>query len=334
MRKLLRSLGVAKKRYTELPNVIGMGIGYKKRGRQDTDEPAVIFFVEKKVPAEALGVDECIPRRVGRHCTDVIEVGEVRFLGRMDKQRPAAPGSSIGHFKVTAGTFGAVVRDRETGELLILSNNHVLANASDGVDGRAEQGDPVYQPGVYDGGSEKDVIGHLERFIPIQRYSRSADCKMAAMGVRAANAVIHAFRPNYRMRLEKLGATNMVDCAVARPADPKDITSEIIEFGKVNGIIDAEPGMMVKKSGRTSGITEGKVTAVHVTLNVSMGHSSDVVRFQNQIMTEMKSLAGDSGSIVLDQENQVVGLLFAGSNEFTVVNPIQIVLDKLGVDLV
>ncbi|HHV34774.1 MAG TPA: hypothetical protein GXX59_04250, partial [Syntrophomonadaceae bacterium] len=133
---------------------------------------------------------------------------------------------------------------------------------------------------------------------------------------------------------EKLGATNMVDCAVARPADPKDITPEIIEFGKVNGIIDPEPGMMVKKSGRTSGITEGKVTAIHVTLNVSMGHSSDVVRFQDQIMTEMKSLAGDSGSIVLDQENQVVGLLFAGSNEFTVVNPIQIVLDKLGVDLV
>jgi hypothetical protein len=292
------------------------------------------FLWRRKCLQRLWGVDECIPRRVGRHCTDVIEVGEVRFLGRVDRQRPAAPGSSIGHFKVTAGTFGAVVRDRETGELLILSNNHVLANASDGVDRRAGKGDPVYQPGVYDGGSEKDLIGYLERFIPIQRFSRSADCRMAVMGVRAANAVIHAFRPHYRMRLEKLGATNMVDCAVARPVDPKDITPEIIEFGKVNGIIDAEPGMTVKKSGRTSGITEGKVTAVHVTLNVSMGHSDDVVRFQDQIMTEMKSLAGDSGSIVLDQENQAVGLLFAGSNEFTVLNPIQAVLDKLGVDLV
>lgn len=334
MRKLLRSLGVAEERYMELPNVIGVGIGYKKRGRQDTDEPAIIFFVDKKMPTDALGVDECIPRRIGRNCTDVVEVGEVRLLSRTSRMRPAAPGSSIGHFKVTAGTFGAVVRDRETGELLILSNNHVLANATDGVDGRAQQGDPIYQPGIYDGGSEKDMIGHLERFIPIYRFSKSADCKMAAMGVRAANAVIHAFRPNYRVRLEKLGATNMVDCAVARPKDPQDITPEIIELGKVNGITDAELGMMVKKSGRTSGITEGKVTAIQVALNVSMGHSSDVVRFQGQIMAEMKSLAGDSGSLVLDEKNQAVGLLFAGSNEFTVVNPINEVLDKLGVDII
>jgi hypothetical protein len=333
MRKLLRSLGVAKQHYTGLPNVIGVGVGYKKRGRQDTDEPAVLFFVEKKVPVDALGVDECVPRRIGRCCTDVIEVGEIRFLGRTDKLRPALPGSSIGHYKVTAGTFGAVVRDRETGQLLILSNNHVLANSSDGVDGRSMPGDPIYQPGVYDGGTEQDLIGHLEGFIPIYRFSRAADCKVAAMGVRAANAVIHAFRPYYRMRLEKVGAENLVDCAVARPVDPKEISSEILELGSVNGTVDAEPGMLVKKSGRTSGLTKGKITALHVTLNVSMGHSSDVVRFHDQIMCELKSKAGDSGSLVLDEENRAVGLLFAGSDEFTVLNPINTVLDKLGVEL-
>jgi len=334
MRKLTRSLGLAKQRYTGLPNVIGVGIGYKKRDRQDTDEPAVIFFVEKKMPAEALAIEERIPRRIGRNCTDVIEVGEVRLLSRTAKSRPAAPGCSIGHFKVTAGTFGAVVRDRETKDLLILSNNHVLANISDGADGRSRHGDPVYQPGVYDGGTKKDIIGHLERFIPIHAFSKNADCKMAAMGVRAANAVIHAFRPHYQMRLEKLGTTNTVDCAVARPIDPQDITPEIMELGRVNGVIEAEPGMTVKKSGRTSGVTTGKVTAVQVTLNVNMGQGSDVVRFQTQIMAEMKSAAGDSGSLVLDENNKAVGLLFAGSNEYTVMNPINLVLDELGVDLV
>ena len=334
MRKLLRSLGVAKKRYAGLPNVIGVGVGYKKRGRQDTDEPAIVFFVERKMPIGALGVDDCVPKRIGRHCTDVIEVGEVRFLGRTERLRPAAPGSSIGHFKVTAGTFGAVVRDRETGNLMILSNNHVLANASDGVDGRSQQGDPVYQPGVYDGGSDKDVIGHLERFVPIRRFRKDVECRMAAMGVRAANAVIHAFRPHYQMRLETFGAANLVDCAVASSVAPQDLTPEIIDIGKVNGVAVAEPGMMVKKSGRTSGITQGKITAISVTLNVSMSSGSDVVRFQDQIMTEMKSLAGDSGSLVLDEENHAVGLLFAGSNEFPVCNPIQAVLDQLDVELV
>ena len=48
----------------------------------------------------------------------------------------------------------------------------------------------------------------------------------------------------------------------------------------------------------------------------------------------MKSKAGDSGSLVLDEENRAVGLLFAGSEEFTVINPIKTVLDKLGFDLV
>ncbi len=333
MRKLMRSLGVAKRRYTELPNVIGMGVGYKKQSQNDVDEPAVVFFVDKKVPSDALGVDELIPKRVGRHCTDVIEVGDVRLLGRMERQRPAAPGSSIGHFKVSAGTFGAVVRDRESGELFILSNNHVLADSSDGIDGRARPGDHIYQPGVHDGGSEKDLIGYLERFEPIQKYSANTDCRVAAMGVLAANVVIHAFRPNYRMRLEKLGAANTVDCALARPVDPQDIIPEIMEFGRVKGIMDAELGMLVKKSGRTSGVTEGRITAIHVTLNISMGHS-EVVRFNDQIMTEMQSLPGDSGSLVLEQGNNAVGLLFAGSNKFSVINPIRTVLDRMNVDLV
>lgn len=333
MRRLYRSLDIARRRYTGLPNVIGVGIGHKRKGQQDTDELAVIFFVEKKVPAGALGVDQVIPKRIGRVPTDVIEVGEVRFLGRTKKFRPAPPGVSVGHYKVTAGTFGAVVRDRESGALLILSNNHVLANASDGEDGRAQVGDPVYQPGSYDGGTEDDIIGRLERFVPIYRYSKEVECSFAALGVKAANAVIQAFRPQYRLRLERRGMVNIVDCAVARPLDAGLITPEILEVGRVAGIAEAQPGLQVKKSGRTTGLTRGRVTAVRVTLNVTMGHSSDVVRFQEQIMAELKSAPGDSGSLVLDPENRAVGLLFAGSNDYSVCNPIRLVLDELGVDM-
>lgn len=334
MKKLFRSLDAAKEKYTGLPNVIGVGLGYKKKGQEDTGDLAVIFFVEKKVPAAALGVDEVIPRKIGRSCTDVVEVGEMRFLGRTEKFRPAAPGVSIGHYKVSAGTFGAVVRDRKTGELLILSNNHVLANASDGADGKSRLGDPVYQPGSYDGGTADDIIGHLARFVPITRYSKDVQCSFASMGMKAANAMIQAFRPDYHVRLERQGHVNLVDCALAHPLDEKLISPEIIEIGKVAGIGEAKPGLPIKKSGRTSGLTKGKVSAVRVTLNVTMGHSSDVVRFQEQVMAELKSAPGDSGSLVLDQENRAVGLLFAGSENHTVCNPIQTVLDSLGVDIV
>jgi hypothetical protein len=65
-----------------------------------------------------------------------------------------------------------------------------------------------------------------------------------------------------------------------------------------------------------------------------MGHGNDVVRFNDQVMAELKSLPGDSGSLIVDEDNRAVGLLFAGSNEYTVFNPIQTVCDHLGVDIV
>jgi hypothetical protein len=46
------------------------------------------------------------------------------------------------------------------------------------------------------------------------------------------------------------------------------------------------------------------------------------------------SQGGDSGSLVVAGDSlQAVGLLFAGSDQSTVINPIQAVLDCLEVDL-
>jgi hypothetical protein len=44
------------------------------------------------------------------------------------RMRPAQGGVSIGHYKITAGTLGCLVRDGKGGTY-ILSNNHVLANS-------------------------------------------------------------------------------------------------------------------------------------------------------------------------------------------------------------
>ena len=56
------------------------------------------------------------------------------------------------------------MRDAATGQRLILSNNHVLANSND-----AQVGDTVVQPGSIDGGhAVSDKIAELERFVPIE----------------------------------------------------------------------------------------------------------------------------------------------------------------------
>jgi V8-like Glu-specific endopeptidase len=45
------------------------------------------------------------------------------------------------------------------------------------------------------------------------------------------------------------------------------------------------------------------------------------------------SQGGDSGSAVLDEKNQLVGLLFAGSDTTTIINRIENVFSALGVTL-
>nr|WP_201767350.1 hypothetical protein [Sporomusa ovata] len=53
--------------------------------------------------------------------------------------------------------------------------------------------------------------------------------------------------------------------------------------------------------------------------------------FTDQILAGPMSMPGDSGSLVLTNDNYAVGLLFAGSERATMFNKIQHVLDKLDI---
>jgi hypothetical protein len=154
------------------PNVVGVAVGLKIAGDQITDEVAIVVLVERKRPKSVLTALEMIPRLIDRFKTDVYEVGTLqaglsnpamppRPTGRF---RPNIPiGVSLGHYQVTAGTYGALVRDRSTGELFVLSNNHVLANANDG-----RIGDVILQPSAIDGGANpQDVVARLARYVPL-----------------------------------------------------------------------------------------------------------------------------------------------------------------------
>ncbi len=333
MDKFLKTLERARWRLLGMKNVVGVGVGYKHVGMERTERPAIIVFVKKKEAFESLAREHTVPFKINGLETDVIEIGEVRLLDERTKLvRPAQPGVSIGHYRVTAGTFGAVVRDRDTGEKLILSNNHILANASSGSDGRAAVGDPILQPGDYDGGTKDDRIATLLRYIPLQKGEAPATCPVANGAARLANLLVHAVRPSYNLRFFKRGGSaNSVDCAVARPVRDNIISNEILGLGPVEGVTRAKPGMAVMKSGRTTGITKGTVTAVGVTLEVKLDDES-TAQFSDQVVTNLKSQGGDSGSLVLTEGNKAVGLLFAGSDKVTVFNPIQTVLDKLNVE--
>ena len=315
-----------------MPNVVGVGVGYKTIGRTPTDQLGIIVLVRRKLPVAALSPESLLPKQVDGVKIDVIEVGEIRALqARTDRWRPAPGGVSIGHYKITAGTLGAVVRDRPSGTRLILSNNHVLANSND-----AAQGDPILQPGPYDGGSQpNDVIAHLERFCPIEFTSQPGICGLAKSYAALGNAIAMLLGSKHRLDIlqENPQATNQVDAAVAKPVNNGDVKDEILEIGVVQGTVAATLGMAVRKSGRTTGFTTGQITLINATIDVSYG-SGRVARFENQLVAGPMSQGGDSGSLVVAGDAlKAVGLLFAGSNQTTIFNPIQAVLDCLQVTL-
>ncbi|MBW4437876.1 MAG: S1 family peptidase [Pleurocapsa minor GSE-CHR-MK-17-07R] len=152
--------------------VVGVGIGHKETNGVYSDDLAVVVLVDRKRPLAAIHDEDLIPRDLEGMRTDVIEVGDLKanLVNQPTKPpqqgrfRPVIPsGVSVGHYKVTAGTLGTLVKDKVTGELLVLSNNHVLANCND-----AQVGDAVLQPAAMDGGiSPADVVAKLTRYIQL-----------------------------------------------------------------------------------------------------------------------------------------------------------------------
>lgn len=318
------------KNLMKMDNVVGLGVGYKIVGGKITKEPAVLVLVKKKVPEEALLARHRVPRALGHTSTDVIEVGEVRLLdARVERARPAKPGMSIGHYRISAGTFGALVKDEVTGEPLILSNNHVLANATDGYDGKSKVGDSILQPGAHDGGTPSDIIATLERFVPISKNTSASRCAIAHKIERGLNGVLRLVKPDYKLTfVKKSSARNLIDAAVAKPVKSQDVASDIVGLGKISGISEVKLGNTLKKSGRTSGITSSKVNAIDVVLKVMIGPEEEAT-FYDQILTGPMAQPGDSGSIVIDSDMRAVGLLFAGSDQATIINPITTVMKLL-----
>lgn len=314
-----------------LPNIVGVGVGFRERGGRLTNEICVVALARRKIASAGMAPDLRVPAAVDGVPTDVREVGDLKaHAARTERWRPAPGGVSIGHFQITAGTLGCTVRDRATGTRLILSNNHVLANGND-----AAPEDPILQPGVADGGREEtDPIASLERFVPIAYSQEPATCGIARTLVQLGNAVASAIGSKHRLAAyrQDTQAVNQVDAAVARPWMGADLADEVLEIGRLTGSGTPALGQAVRKSGRTTGLTTGVITVVEATVDVDYGGKT--ARFERQVLSGPMSKPGDSGSVLVAADAPVaVGLLFAGSDQVTIYNPMRTVLDALEVDI-
>lgn len=322
------ALSASRARLLPQAHVVATGVGYKFTRGVRTDALSIVCSVIEKIPLGSLAPRDRVPAAIDGIPTDVVATGMIRALqSRTARHRPAPGGVSIGHRAITAGTLGCLVR-RE-GRVFVLSNNHVLANSND-----ARRGDAILQPGPHDGGRfPDDHIAELEDFVPIRFLEPPSECRFARGLVAVLNAGCWTIRSNTRYRIVDIqAADNRVDAAIAKPLEPALVRSEILEIGTVSGLGNGTLGMAIKKSGRTTGLTTGEITQVDVTVNVQYGPGR-LARFTDQLMAGPMSQGGDSGSAVLDAEHRLVGLLFAGSENSTIINRIEHVFSELGLTL-
>lgn len=282
--------------FIDRPGIVGVGSGVDADG----DATLVVYattseMVEKaNLPSHANGVP------VRAKVTGLI----VADADPTTRQRPAPVGFSMGHPDITAGTYGARVRDG-SGNVYALSNNHVLADVNN-----ASIGDNILQPGSADGGTDpEDKIGELADYEPID-----------------------------------FSGTNTMDAAIASSSTSNlDYATPSEAYG-VPGTspTSASVGMGVQKYGRTTGHTTGEVSEINVTVDVCYEtagpyNCKSSARFENQIGITPGSFSdgGDSGSLIVtnDSNKDPVGLLFAGSDTRTLANPISEVLNRFNVSI-
>lgn len=305
-------------------NISSVGIGFKQKEGKPTKELALQFTVNKKVTSDLLqSVDSKeIPKSIvvdgTEFPTDVLErsfskafkvVAEETGSKRKTRIDPVVPGISVANNKVSAGTIGCIVYDKETGVPYILSNWHVL-NGPDGV-----IGDRIVQPGPFDDNRvQQNQLGRLVR--------------------------------------SHLGAAG--DCAVAS-IESRTFKREIFELDvKPEQIGEPELGDKVIKSGRTTEVTHGIVTRIHIMVKIDYGGfvgeqsigGFEIGPDQDNLSNDGEvSKPGDSGSGWLFKTSTgkpskvLAGLHFAGegpgdSNEHAIACYAKSVFEKLAITLI
>ncbi len=306
----------------KLANVHAVDIAEKYTGGEPTGELSIVVYVDRK--RKQVAAKDRVPEEVDGISTDVqeqepdvlhpallrLEPDEVTLdASRYDT---VAGGMGIGPcraiymeppyvpaegYYVTVGTLGAIVRDRSSGEALILTNFHVAA-----VDDGWSVGDDIAQPARNDGGNcPADRVGSLQRAVlssnvdgaVVSIEERPYACEILAIGdVKGSKAAAEGAAVRKRGRTTELTHGEVISTDY----------STTIDFGDGLGSVTLVDQIRIAVDGSQS---------------------------------EMFGTSGDSGSVVVDDDGYLVGLYFAGNSSGTrgVANPIAKVLSELDIEV-
>ncbi len=204
------------------------------------------------------------------------------------------PALTIVNSRGVPGTLACFARDLYDGGLVFLTTRHVL------FAGGAKEGDPVCTPVRLSAGRGYAIVGS----------SLWGKADVVRLGER----------------------DHFVDCAVGRwnLAPPSNGITPV-------AVLDAKPGDRVSKTGAASGFTTGRVAEADRSTNRPHGSAAQApgqLLFRSDKPGEPFATAGDSGSLVLNESGQAIGLLWGtNSRGDGVACPIGAVLHALSLTL-
>lgn len=285
--KLLAVYEKVKDQLKDYPNVVNIGIGVKETGGDLTDEGCITIVVNEKKNESDLDPHQIIPKEIEGVRTDVI-IQEDKLLQPVctedhSNHRPIKGGIAINNYRNGSGrggsgTLGVMAQLNSDNSWVILSNHHVLYGDSGG------DNDEIGQPWV-------------------------GCCCCCKTNVIATN----------------LNKNEGLDCAIAKVKGDIGISNVIEEIGNIGGAgaVAAVNGERVRKRGARTGFTSGTISFIDpttkeitVTPKAAGGPANDPGGCTNyQSGVTVFSYYGDSGSVYLNDNNEVVGLHFAGNND-------------------
>jgi hypothetical protein len=308
-----------------LEGILGTAVG-----EDDAGKPALVIFVnlEGRNPGEVIRSLPVSIRGVGvsGRLTEPFRALAGKpgggGISHTAKQTPPIKlgtsggwGHDLANGYCCGGTLGSLININ--GEQHILSNYHVLESDTVlGGNSRVKQdGDSVIQPGLIDVG-----------------------CNVANAQSVATLVVRNA-----------LPASN-VDAAIAKVVSGMvDPSGAILGIGTLSA--QTQPAFLnqlVKKSGRTTGLTRSSVVGLNATVSITYenecaGGTAFTKTFTGQIIVNNRLkgrsflAGGDSGSLMVEDvatSPKAVGLLYAGSTAYAIANPIDEVLAFFGATMV
>ena len=306
----------------KIPGVVAVSDGVKRRGGDLIPEICIKVTVEKKRNLDEIPVSDRIPPEIKGFKTDVEERPEAQIFQDQHKYRPITGGTCIGistsSGEGTMGCFATVNAGNHAGKAVLLSNFHVLCNTAGTVGGDARVGQPTHN-------------------------NCCSCCACDEIGQVIDGEVLS---PN-------------LDCAIARifkgGDDPKDIRhldNTIIDIGYIAGAgpivspatqYSVMPGETVYKRGRTTLFTVGTVSNRGASTSPIEYNKDPLITYIKTDQMEISPTApfvdfskkGDSGSVIVNAKNEVVGLLFAGNptTHRSFANHISYVTTRLGITI-